>query len=110
MDSLAHLGDIYQSEAVTPGRDAVAPVFAQAMRVGAKDMLLLVSKTEKPQSVHIDGGVNAVASVLEGVGDEPGFVPPQSRQLSSEGVLTLNAYAVALVTLVKSPASDATFV
>merc|ERR1712146_341074 len=87
MDSLAHLGDIYQSEAVTPGRDAAAPLFAQAMHVKDTNMLLLVSKTGKTQSVQINGGGNALASVLEGVGDEPGFVPPQSQQLSSEGVL-----------------------
>jgi len=75
-------------------------VYALAMALeSGQRKLLLVSKTSRPQVVHVAGGEQAAAYVLEGVGEEPGFVPPANRSLNSDGALTLGPYGIALVTM-----------
>merc|ERR1711957_441445 len=86
--------------ATVTGSDSSVDVYALAMELeGGERKVLLVSKTHEPQNVHIVGGEQAVAYILEGVGDEPGFVPPASRSLDSNAELMLGPYGVALVTL-----------
>ena len=60
-------------------------------------VVLVVSKSPEPQSVLVDGAGGALASVLEGVGAEPGFAPPVSRRMGAHGELHLGPFAVALV-------------
>merc|ERR1711881_160327 len=105
MDALAHLGNIYQSEAVHPGRDLVTNIYALGMEVLGRKKVLLVSKTAETQTVKIPGATG-VALVLEGVGEEPGFMPPTSKTLSSDGEVSLGSYAVAVVTLDAKPADS----
>jgi len=83
-------------------------IYAQAMEVREKRVVLIVSKTDSPQRVHLVGGANAVASVLHGVGEEPGFRQPEIRVVTSDNILELGPYAVALVTI--TPDEDASWV
>ena len=84
-------------------------------------MVLVVSKREYAQTLHVSIGSNGrrrstsaggagagedgkggrcsdstVMLVLEGVGQEPGFAPPTERGANADGAFTLGPYAVAL--------------
>jgi hypothetical protein len=90
-------------------------IFALGMVVeGEGRKLLVVSKSEHPQSVKLEGcsPLNAAALVLDGAGTaagssglalelhtEPGFAPPTLRSLSADGLLALGGYGVALVSI-----------
>jgi hypothetical protein len=43
------------------------------------------------------GGKQMNATVLEGVGPEPGFTPPVQRIVSAAGQLSIGPYGVAIV-------------
>jgi hypothetical protein len=91
-------GDKGARDADSPdGGAAGAGFFAVAMEVRGERMLLCVSKTAGAQTVRIRGAGNALASVLEGIGSEPGFSPPVSRRVGADGELALGPYAVAFV-------------
>ena len=67
------------SVAVTPARDTRAPIYALAMGVGARRLLLLVSRSAAAQTVRVAGGAHARAHVIDGGGSsEPGFAPPRT--------------------------------
>merc|ERR1711933_33291 len=74
-------------------------IYAQAIGVNESRIVMLVSKISSQQSVQILGGSNGLAYVLEGVGLEPGFSPPVSRNLDEAGTITLGPFAVAIVRL-----------
>ena len=74
-------------------------VAAMTQREAAQRVLLLVSKVADTQRPRIDGAAGAVATVLEAAigAEEPGFAPPVSRRVASDGTLRLGGFAVALV-------------
>ena len=98
MDALGHLGNISQSEAVHPERDQETDVYALGIEVQGRKKVLIVSKSARPETVLI-AGATGLALVLEGVGDEPGFMPPTSKILTDSGEVSLGPYAVAVITL-----------
>jgi len=98
LDHLIDVGANYTSEAVSPVYDPSTALYALGMAlVGGGRVLLLVSKSETLLHVRIDGAALASAQVLEGVGSEPGFVPPREQRLDSNGELTIGPFAVVLV-------------
>ena len=68
-------------------------------------VVLLVNKIKDPISVHLTGkmvGARAGAGtlqVLEGLGSQPGYVPPSIRRTDADGRFQLGPFAVALLTL-----------
>jgi hypothetical protein len=117
MDALAH-GYSHTSEAVTPQRDQSHPLYALGVQLEPSDddddattahshahtptsnrYILLVSKTSTPLVATLADAPNALATVLEGSGVEPGFQPPRSRRVGADGSLSLGPFAVAIVRL-----------
>jgi len=124
LEHLIHFGANYTSEAVSPTADPASKLYALGMAVTAQSavaphapaphdsalphgqqaasadrVLLLVSKSEAPLVVQIDGGAHATAQLLEGVGLEPGFNPPRLTRADETGQVALGPYAVAIVEL-----------
>ena len=77
-----------------------------ASNANGQAVVLLVSKSASPLTVHVDGADSAIATVIEGIGDEPGFTPPHSSTIT-RGVLTLGPYGIALLELPPGSASQA---
>jgi len=61
--------------------------------------VLVVNKKENTMTVTLSGKglAGAEATVLEGVGSEPGFQPPVARRVGDDGLLSLGPYAIAIV-------------
>jgi len=92
----------YESVAVAPARDVQSNLYTLGMEVeeSGRKVVLLVSKTGDTTAAKLDlSFAGALCTVLEAVGDEPGFQPPRSRRVGADGVLPLGPYAVALVRL-----------
>jgi len=98
LSSLGHPGASYTSEMVK-NAPSPPPFHALAMRDSQKRTVLLISKSADTQIAQVQGAGGALATVLEGVGDEPGFVPPISRRADASGSLSLGPFAVALLSL-----------
>jgi hypothetical protein len=64
-------------------------------------VVLVVSKSQDPMNVTLDGAASAPIHVLEASGAEPGFQPPTLRRADTNGRFPLGPFAVALVTIPK---------
>lgn len=104
---LASLGtgtkQLHNTDLTGPGAGAS---YALGMVVEGVRKLLLVSKSEQSQLVHVGNTTNlTVAMVLDGSIDgvtasaEPGFLPPVMRPVRDDGVLRLGPWGFALLTL-----------
>ena len=94
---------LHATDLTGPGAGAS---YALGMVVGGVRKLLLVSKSEQSQLVHVDNTTNlTVAMVLDGSVDgvtasaEPGFLPPVMRSVRDDGLLQLGPWGFALLTL-----------
>ena len=60
--------------------------------------LLVVNKVQEPSVLQLDASLRgAVATVLEGVGDSPGYTEPRITVVGPDLALHLGPYAVATV-------------
>ena len=107
---LEHVGAGYVSKVLHAHGDAADALYALGMRLqdaparaadDARDVVLLVSKSDKPMSVVLDGGALASAQVLDVHGTEPGMEPPYLARADAKGTLALGPFAVALVSMPK---------
>ena len=94
---------LHTTELTGPGAEAS---YALGMVVEGVRKLLLVSKSEQSQLVHVSNATNStVAMVLDGsvdgvtASDEPGFLPPVMRPVRDDGLLQLGPWGFALLTL-----------
>ena len=105
MSSLAPPGAAnYTSEAVQPTHDPSRVLYALGMSLssgaaGHTRKVLLVNKIGETIMVRLAGGGAAIVEVLEGVGSQPGYVPPSVRRTDVGGRFHLGPYAVALLSL-----------
>ena len=61
-------------------------------------VLVFTMAADQAQRVTFAGLSCASATIVEVVGDEPGFQPPLARELSHDGALTLGPFGVAVLT------------
>jgi len=60
--------------------------------------LLVVNKVDTPSELKLDGALHgAVATVLEGVGESPGYTEPRTTVIGPDLTLAIGPYAVATV-------------
>ncbi len=112
LDRLISVGAGYVTEVVRSERPIPppAPLFAMPYVLGSsgKRGLLLVNKAHTSTSIRLlnstamlDGqqsfGTVLMATVIEGVGDEPGFGAPAQRPLGAAGEFTLGPFAIAVI-------------
>lgn len=50
-----------------------------------------------PVTAKIEGAGGGTFTVLEGVGPEPGWVPPRAGQITSDGTVEMGPYGIAIV-------------
>ena len=96
-DELYALGMRMHNDATARSFDADEE--RQGTSADDEDVVLLVSKSDKPMRVTLDGAALASAQVLEARGAEPGMAPPFLTRADAKGTLTLGPFAVVLVAL-----------
>lgn len=88
---------LHSTSVETTGSTDASALYALAMTVDNARLVLIVSKVDAGVTVRVAGAAGRLATVLAGVGLEPGFAPPQVRRLDDNGSLGLGPFAVALV-------------
>ena len=78
------------------GNNADDSVYGRGFVMDGRKGVLLLNKGAT--SVVFSGSFNGwEGSVLEGVGSEPGYVPPRAVQMRDQNKLTVGAYAIVVL-------------
>jgi len=81
------------------------PLFAQGISLEGRRGALLVSKIAAEQRLSLKMAFphGSVAQVLEGVGPEPGFMPPVTKDLQAGEDIVLGPFAIVLLWSTEDP-------